>query len=114
MEDSILRTIKKLLGLAADYNAFDQDVVLHINNAFLSLEQLAVGPAFSIEGDNEAWSDYLDADSDLLQALKSYIYIKVRLVFDPPGTSFAINSLQEMSRELEWRLNVQAEKDLQL
>lgn len=113
MEDSILRTIKKLLGLAADYDVFDQNVIVHINDAFMALEQLGVGPTFFIESDNESWGDYLPEDGDL-QAVKSYIYIKVRLVFDPPSTSFAINSLQEMSRELEWRLNVQAEKDLQL
>ena len=111
MDDSILQTIKKLLGIANDYEVFDQDIIIHINTVFMRLNQLGVGPTYFIESNNESWNDYLPQNGDL-QSVKTYIYLKVRLLFDPPATSFAINAVESQISELEWLLNVQAEKDL--
>ena len=107
METSILVTIKKLLGIAEDYLEFDEDIIVHINTVFLNLTQLGVGPSegFSIEDDTADWEDFID-DSKQLQAVKSYIYLKVKMLFDPPLSSAVIESTNRMIAELEWRLNV--------
>lgn len=108
--ESILLSIKKALGIEADLDIFDSDIIMHINTAFNVLNQLGVGPenGFSITGKNEIWSDFFP-DSPNLEAIKTYIYIKVRLVFDPPTSSFVLQSLNDTAKEYEWRLNVQAE-----
>lgn len=108
--DSILTSIKKLLGIAEEYDHFDQDLIIHINSAFMVLNQLGVGPkdGFSIHGSNEVWSDFVPDNSNL-EAVKTYILLKVRLVFDPPAHSFVIDSIKNTISELEWRLNVQVE-----
>ena len=105
--DSILSTIKKMLGLDDEYNAFDIDIVVHINTAFMILNQLGVGPTagFAILGKEEIWDDYLDQGANL-ESVKSYIYMKTRLAFDPPISSAAIASMNQMISELEWRINV--------
>lgn len=105
--DSILTSIKKVLGLDEGYEAFDQDIMLHINSAFATLNQLAVGPenSFRIEDKAARWSDFIMGQPNI-DSVKTYVYLKVRLLFDPPATSFAINSFQEQIKELEWRLNV--------
>lgn len=107
MDESILNSIKKMLGPDSDYTVFDQDIIIHINSVFSTLNQLGVGPAegFQITGPNETWSDFIE-DNKKLNSVKTYIYIKVRLIFDPPSSSFVATSLEETAKELEWRLNV--------
>lgn len=109
MSDSILTSIKKLLGLEEDYTAFDTDITIHINSAFSTIQQLGVGPSegFRIVDKNEKWSDYLlDKEKDMI---KSYIYLKVRLVFDPPASSYGITAIKNEITEYEWRINSQEE-----
>ena len=105
--DSILTSIKKLLGIAEEYTQFDDDIIMHINTVFLNLTQLGVGPAegFLIEDDTADWEDFIEDDVQL-QAVKSYVYLKVKLLFDPPLSSSVIESMNRMIAELEWRLNV--------
>lgn len=105
--ESILTSIKKLLGIEEEYTQFDNDIIMHINSAFLNLTQLGVGPAegFLIEDDTATWEDFI-GDSNQLQAVKSYMYLKVKLLFDPPLSSSVIESMNRMIAELEWRLNV--------
>ena len=111
MEDSILTSIKKLLGIAEEYEHFDSDVIMHINSVFMILNQLGVGPekGFRIEDDSTTWSEYID-DNDYLDAVKSYIHIKVKLMFDPPQSSAVLDTMNRMAEQLEWRLNVEAEQ----
>lgn len=107
--DSILTSIKKLLGISEEYTQFDDDIITHINSVFLNLTQLGVGPeeGFFIEDDSASWDDFVDIESDIpLQAIKSYVYLKVKLLFDPPLSSAVIESTNRMISELEWRLNV--------
>lgn len=110
MSDSILNSIKKLLGISSDYTNFDQDIIIHINTVFMTLAQLGIGvdKKFRIEDDTTTWSDFLSED-DNLESIKTYIYLRVRLLFDPPTSSAIIESINNTIRELEWRLNVQAE-----
>ena len=110
MDDSILYTIKKMLGLSADYTPFDTDIVVHINSVLMILKQLGVGPSsgFSITGPDEKWSDYLE-DSAKLEAVKSYIYLKVRSVWDSGINSTLSDAIEKQIAEYEWRLNVEAE-----
>ncbi|QXO14620.1 hypothetical protein SEA_BURLEY_15 [Gordonia phage Burley] len=110
MSESILNSTKKMLGIDADYDAFDMDVILHINGALSTLNQLGLGPeeGFMIEDETAEWGDLLEDDMRL-NSVKSLIYLKVRLVFDPPSTSFVLSAMQEQIRELEWRLNVYRE-----
>lgn len=107
--ESILTSIKKLLGLPKEYVQFDDDIIMHINTVFLNLTQLGVGPeeGFVIEDDSSEWSDFVDVDNNArLHAIKTYIYLKVKLLFDPPLSSSVIESTNRMISELEWRLNV--------
>ena len=107
METSILTSIKKMLGVAEDYTEFDEDIITHINSVFLNLTQLGVGPeeGFMIEDDTAVWEDFIN-DSIKLQAVKTYMYLKVKLLFDPPLSSSVTESFTRMIAELEWRLNV--------
>lgn len=110
--DSILTSIKKLLGIAEEYTQFDDDIIMHINTVFLNLTQLGVGPeeGFYIEDDTADWEDFVDVESNIpLQAVKSYVYLKVKLLFDPPLSSSVIESTNRMIAELEWRLNAAVE-----
>lgn len=110
MDESILNSIKKLLGLSKEYEAFDTDIIIHINTVFMVLNQLGVGPedGFSIKDKEPKWSDFLESATDL-ESVKTYIYLKVRLVFDPPLNASVLESMKQTIAELEWRLNVQAE-----
>lgn len=110
MEESILISIKKLLGIAEDYTNFDTDIIIHINTVFLTLNQLGVGPedGFSIEDVSTTWEEYI-GDNKKLNAVQTYIYLKVKLVFDPPASSAVMEANKQMINELEWRLNVEAE-----
>ena len=106
--ESILTSIKKLLGVPEEYKQFDDDIIMHINTVFLNLTQLGVGPneGFSIEDDSAYWDDFVAVTSNAqLQAIKSYMYLKVKLLFDPPLSSAVIESTNRMIAELEWRLN---------
>ena len=106
METSILTSIKKMLGIAEDYTEFDEDIITHINSVFLNLTQLGVGPeeGLMIEDDTAVWEDFIN-DSIQLQAVKTYVYLKVKLLFDPPLSSSVTESINRMIAELEWRLN---------
>lgn len=108
--DSILTSIKKLLNIAEDCTDFDTDVIMHINSVFSVLNQLGVGPSegFSIEDDTTTWDDYISDDPNL-NMVKTYIYQKVRLVFDPPSNSTVLASTERTIQELESRLNIAAE-----
>lgn len=116
MEESILTSTKKVLGIAEDYTAFDLDIITHINSAFSTLTQLGVGPAngFMIEDDGPTWSDFITdiADADDLQynSVRTYVFLRVRQLFDPPQTSYLITAFDKQIQELEWRLNVHREE----
>lgn len=111
MDTSILRSTKKILGLAADYTAFDLDVVTHINTAFTTLTQLGIGPTqgFAIQDDSSVWADFMGANDYELNSVKSYVYLRVRLLFDPPATSYLIAAFEKQLQELEWRLSAHRE-----
>lgn len=109
--DSILTSVKKMLGIAEEYEQFDADVIMHINSAFMILTQLGVGPSegFSIEDNSAIWSDFIQ-DSTNIESVKSYVYLRVKLLFD--STSLGSPVIEAMNRqisELEWRLNIEAE-----
>jgi len=106
MELNILQTIKTLLGIID--TAFDEDISVHINSAFMVLNQLGVGPdtVFSIVDGTETWSHFI-TDVTTYQAVKSYVYLYVRILFDPPSSSFILDALKNQKAEMEWRLNVQ-------
>lgn len=108
--ESILTSIKKLLGIAEDYTHFDTDIIMHINSAFMVLSQIGVGPSkpFYIEDKSSTWDEFISVDDDL-ESAKIYVYLKVRLAFDPPASSAVIESINRQINELEWRLNVAAE-----
>jgi hypothetical protein len=110
LSDSILTSTKKVLGIAADYTAFDTDILLHINSVFSTLCQLGIGPelGFAIEDDEAVWTDFLDSDLRL-NSVKTYMYLRVRMLFDPPTTSFLQDSMKRQIEEFEWRLNVHHE-----
>lgn len=106
MEESILKSTKKILGLAEDYTPFDLDIVTHINAAFSILNQLGIGPedGYSIEDESDSWDDFV-VPSNQLHLVKTYVYLKVRMLFDPPPTSFLLEVYNKQILEYEWRLN---------
>ena len=108
IEDSILHDVKQMVGQEWDDLTYDLDIKTHINATFLELQQIGVGPAggFEIDDENTLWDAYLGANKNL-NAVKSYIYIRVRLLFDPPTNSFLVESLQKQIDKLEWRLMVE-------
>lgn len=108
--DSILNSIKKLLGITEDFTAFDEDIIMHINSALATLTQIGVGPpnGFSISDAYATWDEFIDDDLRF-ESVKSYVYLKVRLLFDPPASSVTVESMKQMISEYEWRLNVAAE-----
>lgn len=113
MTDSILDSVKKNLGLGADYDVFDLDIMTHINTVFMNLNQLGIGPTegFMIEDADPTWDTFL-GPQPLLNSVKTYVYLKVRLLFDPPNTSFHIASIEKQIQEIEWRLSVQRDENL--
>lgn len=112
MDESILQSIEKLLGLENSYTAFDTDLIIHINSVFMILNQLGVGPedGYRITGSLNTWSEFTD-DELQFESVKSYVYLKVRLLFDPPQNSAHLNAIQQSISEFEWRLNVAAENE---
>lgn len=108
MDESILNEIKKLLGVSKSCTDFDTDIIMHINTVLMTLNQLGVGTeGFQIEDKDAVWSEFIE--SDKLAATKSYVYLRVKLLFDPPLNSAIIEAIKESIRELEWRLNVRVE-----
>lgn len=109
MTNSIFLTVKKMLGIAEEYHAFDLDIITNINSVFLNLNQLAVGPVdpFQITGEEETWDDF--QSETLIPGVQTYVYLKTRLLFDPPTNSFLVDNIQKQIAELEWRMNVQSE-----
>ena len=108
--ESILTSIKKLLGIEEEYTHFDADVIMHINSVFSDLTQIGVGPSegFSISDSGPTWRDYTDNDPTIAN-VKQYIFLKVKLVFDPPTNSSVLASYERTIDKLEWRLNVAAD-----
>ena len=109
MEESILVSIKKLLGIAESDTNFDTDVIMHINTAFATLHQLGIGPknGFSISDSSSVWSDFFSEDR--LNSVKTYVFMTVKLIFDPPSQGSALETMKEYKKELEWRLKVVGE-----
>lgn len=109
--DSILTSIKKLLGIDAEYDHFDADIIMHINSVFMILTQLGVGPeeGFTIMDEDAVWSDFIQDKKDI-ESVKSYMYLKVRLLFDPPLSSAVMESMNRMVNEFEWRLYIAADE----
>lgn len=110
--DSILTSVKKLLGLTEEYTAFDLDLIMHINSVFMILNQMGVGPAggFSISDATATWSEFM-ADWPNIEAVKSYVALKVRMLFDPPQSSTVMEAVKNQISELEWRLYVMCDKE---
>ena len=108
--ESILTSIKKLLGIYEADTSFDIDIIMHINTVIMILRQMGIGPSegFTVYDSDDTWEDYLD-DSSLIESVKTYIALKVRLIFDPPASSAIIEAMNRTISELEWRLNVQAD-----
>lgn len=108
--ESILTSIKKMLGIAEEYEHFDTDLIMHINSVFAILTQLGVGPpgGFMIEDDGAEWKDFLDDEANMM-LVKSYMFLKVKLLFDPPLSSAVLECYKAQINEYEWRLNVSAE-----
>lgn len=113
MTTSILNSIKKVLGLPADHAAFDEDVLMHINSIFSRLQQLGVGPAngFMVEDESVTWDAFLDGDP-MLNNVKSYMYLRVRMLFDPPSNSFTLTAMERQITEFEWLINVYREQTI--
>ena len=109
--DSILQSVKKMLGIPEEHEQFDVDIIIHINSVFNILMQLGVGPeeGFSIEDASATWSDYTTDEN--LNLVKSYVYAKVRFLFDPPTSGIVTGAQQELIKEMEWRLNVQVDPE---
>ena len=108
--DSILNPIKKLLGISEEYKHFDPDLIMHINSVMSILTQLGVGPSegFFIDDETSTWDDFIE-DNVNLDLVKSYMHLKVKLLFDPPLSSAVMESMNRMISEFEWRLNAEAE-----
>lgn len=110
LDESILSSVKKVLGIPECYEHFDQDILLHLNSVMAILPQLGVGPedGFVVEDDSATWSDFFKDEVDVKKFMytKSYICLRVRLLFDPPASSGAIDAMERQMRELEWRITV--------
>lgn len=106
--ESILDSIKVLLNVQYYDEAFDKELIMHINSVLMICSQLGIGPAecFSITGSTETWDQFLNGRTDV-EAVKNYIYMKIRLIFDPPTNSFTLDAMKRMVEEYEWRLTIQ-------
>lgn len=111
MTESILNSTKKILGLDEDFTAFDLDVTTHINSAFATLNQLGIGPedGYAIEDASATWVAFFGANLRY-NSIKTYVFLSVKLVFDPPSSGYAVTAAKEQKQELEWRLNVVREQ----
>jgi hypothetical protein len=113
MEESILLSTKKILGLGNEYTPFDLDVITHINAAFSILNQLGIGPeeGYFISDETNLWTEFVAPDNQL-NLVKTYVFLKVRILFDPPSTSFLLETYDNQIKEYEWRLNIMRENEL--
>lgn len=111
MADSILDGTKKALGVDPSYDVFDHEILMHINSTFATLHQIGVGPKqpFAIQDKTDEWDDFIKDQPTVLQSVKTYMQLKVKLLFDPPSSSFALESFRKQAEEFEWRLNFHAE-----
>lgn len=111
--DSILTSIKKMLGITEECTDFDADLIIHINSVLMILTQIGVGPTegFFIEDKEDFWDDFLEDDIEQLESVKTFVYLKVRLIFDPPSSSAVAESFNRTISELEWRLHIAAESN---
>ena len=107
MMDSILTSVKKLLGVGEEYTHFDDDIIMHINSVIFILTQIGIGPTegFVITSKDQTWNDFLQGRINI-ESVKSYVYLKVRLLFDPPSNSFLVEAIERQISEYEWRLNI--------
>lgn len=105
--DSILTSVKKLLGIDDSYTHFDVDIIMHINSVFMILNQMGVGPTttFTISDKYAVWSDFISDTNPKIEMVKSYMYMKVRLLFDPPTSSAVMEAMNRSIAEFEWRLH---------
>jgi hypothetical protein len=112
MEQSILRSTKKVLSIGPDDDSFDLDIMTHINSAFSTLNDLGLGPdaGFAIEDEYVEWETFLTDDTVQLSRVKTFVFLHCRLAFDPPTTGFLMNAVQEQLKEVTWRLNVKREE----
>lgn len=108
MDTSILNSIKKLLGLDSEYTPFDQDIILHINTVLRVLNQLGVGSStFRVSDASEEWSEFLTSSDEVnLDDVITFVYLRVRLLFDPPSSGIVTDSIKATIDELTWRINV--------
>lgn len=108
--DSILDSVKKMLGITAEYDVFDSDITMHINSAFFTLQQLGVGPpeGFKITDESTTWDEFMPEGINV-ESVKSYVFLRVKMLFDPPLNSAVIEAVERQIKELEWRLNVQVD-----
>lgn len=111
MEDSILLSVKKMLMIAEEFDHFDTDLIIHINSVFSILCQLGVGPStgFAITDESQNWSDFIPNEDPRLNMVKTYMYTKVRMIFDPPTSGAVSEAMNNTIKELEFRLNVQVD-----
>lgn len=111
MIQSILTSTKKNLGLDASYTVFDEDILTHINSAFATLNQLGIGPedGYAIEDASATWDAFF-GENLKYSSIKTYVYLSVKLLFDPPSTSYYVTAIEKQKQELEWRLNVVREQ----
>lgn len=109
--ESILTSVKKMCGIPEEYDVFDADIIMHINSVFMILSQMGVGPAktYRIKDKYNTWTEFIPAEDTNFESVKTYVGLKVRLIFDPPQGSVTKECLKQMIDELEWRLNFQAE-----
>lgn len=112
VEDSILLSVRKLIGGEENSDAFDTDLIIHINSVLEILHQLGVGPeeGYMITGPTETWEDFLGDNKSKFRSCLSYMYVRVKLLFDPPSSSFTIDSFTNIQKELEWRLTVDVDE----
>lgn len=105
--ESILGSVKKMLGIPSEYKKFDLDIIMHINSVLFILCQLGIGPesGYAISDDSDEWTDFIPEGTNL-ELVKSYVFMKVRLLFDPPQSSVVMESMNRMISEFEWRINV--------
>lgn len=110
MTQSILASTKKVLGIDPSIDVFDQDIIMHINSVFNTLQQLGVGPVegYQIADETSEWPEFT-SNNFLMNSVKSYTYLRVRMLFDPPSTSFHLEAIKEQIKEFEWRMKVQME-----
>lgn len=112
MDDSILTSVKKALGPEEDYEHFDPEIIMHVNSVLATLTELGVGPAngFMIQDKTATWNDFI-SDDKLLNLVPTYVYLKVKLIFDPPTAGAVLEAMERQVSQYEWRINVAAERD---